>query len=112
MVTSWVTNYPRHSRQSVLLTGIHLMRTGEIEANLNILNANFKLPYLPELISRKLAGAEQSNLESSDMTFHEHEYLRLQKVLEQAGQDSKLPEAPSAQRELNDLLVRVRLRST
>src|SRR6185436_6782122 len=40
----------------VLLTGIHLMRTGVIEANLVTLNQEFKLPYIPELIARKLAG--------------------------------------------------------
>src|SRR3954452_14308063 len=33
----------------VLLTGIHLMRTGEVQANLRCLNEGFKLPYIPEL---------------------------------------------------------------
>ena len=37
----------------VLLTGIHLMRTGEVQANLGRLNENFKLAYIPELIERK-----------------------------------------------------------
>src|SRR5947209_1542949 len=44
----------------VLLTGIHLMRTGEVDANLLHLNEEFRLPYLAELIQRKRAGAEQS----------------------------------------------------
>src|SRR5919202_4085310 len=39
----------------VLLTGIHLMRTGEVEANLVRLNDHFRLTYLPDLIARKLA---------------------------------------------------------
>jgi predicted nucleotidyltransferase len=39
----------------VLLTGIHLMRSGEIEANLVKLNAIYNLPYVPDLIARKLA---------------------------------------------------------
>jgi hypothetical protein len=30
----------------VLLTGIHLMRTGRIEANLLALNQEFRLPYI------------------------------------------------------------------
>src|SRR5439155_14522668 len=42
----------------VLLTGIHLMRTGEVEANLLHLNEDFRLPYVPELVARKLAGPE------------------------------------------------------
>ena len=33
----------------VLLTGIHLMRTGELEANLVTLNQDFRLPCIPEL---------------------------------------------------------------
>ena len=40
----------------VLLTGIHLMRTGEVEANLVTLNEEFRLPYIADLVARKLAG--------------------------------------------------------
>ena len=94
----------------VLLTGIHLMRTGKVEANLEYLNRVFKLPYIPELISRKLAGAEKSILEDADMAFHDKEYVRLRAELEKASEDSKLPDRPSNKEALNDLLVRVRLR--
>src|SRR5436190_19732964 len=51
----------------VLLTGIHLMRTGQINANLVELNTEFKLPYIPDLVARKLAGPEQSALEDADI---------------------------------------------
>jgi len=40
----------------VLLTGIHLMRTGEVEANLVTLNEEFRLLYLAELVARKWLG--------------------------------------------------------
>ncbi len=93
----------------VLLTGIHMMRTGEVEANLQHLNSSFKLPYLDELITRKLQGVEKSHLEEADMAVHEKEYARLQRELEQASQNSHLPERPSSKGALNDLLVRVRL---
>src|SRR5437763_12378203 len=43
----------------VLLTGIHLMRTGEVEANLLRLNETAKLPYLADLIARKTGGEER-----------------------------------------------------
>src|ERR1019366_1919294 len=43
----------------VLLTGIHLMQTGVIEANLIRLNETAKLHYLDELIRRKVVGAEK-----------------------------------------------------
>lgn len=93
----------------VLLTGIHMMRTGEVEANLRHLNSSFKLSYLDELIARKSEVAEKSHLEEADMAFHEKEYKRLQCELEQASQNSHLSERPSSKEALNDLLVRVRL---
>lgn len=93
----------------VLLTGIHLMQTGVIEANLIRLNQEFNLAYLPDLIAQKLAGVEKSLLKDTDVAFHQGEYNRLQNQLEEAYQASNLPEAPSAKDALNDLLVRLRL---
>jgi predicted nucleotidyltransferase len=95
----------------VLLTGIHLMRTGEIEANLVHLNEEAQLPYLPELIQRKLAGPEKGRLAEADLEFYEREYDRLRAELEVAYVSSNLPERASAGEVLNDLLVRVRTRS-
>jgi len=93
----------------VLLTGIHLMRTGEVEVNLLRLNDAFKLPYLPELVCRKLSGTERGDLDETNFAFHEKEFHRLLGELEQAGQDSMLPELPSAKEQLNDMLVHIRL---
>lgn len=93
----------------VLLTGIHLMQTGIVEANLVQLNAEFNLAYIPDLIAQKLAGAEKSVLTDADVAFHQGEYNRLQTQLQEAYQASILPEAPSAKEALNDLLVRLRL---
>src|SRR5256885_10342048 len=47
----------------VLLTGIHLMQTGMVEANLGRLNESFKLAYIPELIERKVSGTDNGRLE-------------------------------------------------
>ncbi|HEY4261768.1 MAG TPA: nucleotidyltransferase domain-containing protein [Schlesneria sp.] len=93
----------------VLLTGIHLMRTGEIEANLNHLNETARLAYIPDLIARKKGGPEKGYLEQADLTFHHGEYERLRTVLQQAHEESHLPEVPSSAAALNDLLVRIRL---
>src|SRR6202451_1284075 len=49
----------------VLLTGIHLMRTGVIEANLLRLNETAKLPYIDDLVERKLSGPEKGRLPDS-----------------------------------------------
>lgn len=95
----------------VLLTGIWLMRTGEIEANLVTLNETFRLPYLPDLIARKTGGPEQSTLSDADIAFHAAEYQRLRAELQAAHEASRLIEQPSAETRaaLNALLVRIRL---
>lgn len=93
----------------VLLTGIHLMRTGTVEANLLNLNVYAKLPYIDDLVAAKLAGPEKGVLDAADLAFHESEYLRLTRELEGEHSVSSLPEVPSAKAALNDLLVRLRL---
>lgn len=95
----------------VLLTGIHLMRTGEVEANLVRLNDEAKLPYIDELIARKLAGPEQGAVEGLEWDFHQSEFERLLAELETAHQQSPLPEHPRAQEDLHRLLVRLRMES-
>jgi len=95
----------------VLLTGINLMQIGTVEANLVQLNQLFQLPYIPDLIALKLAGAEKSVLEDAALEFHQQEYLRLLGELEAAHQASRLPESPSANTALNDLLIRLRIDS-
>ncbi len=93
----------------VLLTGIHLMRSGEVEANLVTLNAEFKLPYISDLIERKLTGPEKSTLSDVDVEFHRREFERLRGMLEDAYQASSLSETPAGKAALNDLLIRLRL---
>ena len=93
----------------VLLTGIHLMRTGVVEANLRTLNDSARLPYLDELIARKVAGPEQDHLPPTDLRFHAAEYERLVGVLRATADASHLPEQPRAKPALQDLLIRLRL---
>ena len=96
----------------VLLTGIHLMWTGEVEANLVTLNEEFHLPYIADLVAQKLAGPEKSILNAADVTFYESEYQRLRRELQAAHDASALPELPGEETraKLSDLLVRCRLR--
>lgn len=92
----------------VLLTGIHLVKTGRVEANLVHLNEEFRLSGISALIARKTSGTEQSVLSDSDIDAHRREYERLRSELEAASARSQLPEAPSARAALSDLLVRLR----
>jgi predicted nucleotidyltransferase len=94
----------------VLLTGIHLLRTGIVEANLLRLNDEYHLPWIPELVARKVAGAEQSTLTIADVERHRPEFERLLARLAEEHARSSLPEAPSARPALHDLLVRLRMK--
>ena len=67
------------------------------------------MPYIGELVSRKIHGAEKSTLESPEFEFHQSEYERLLMQLESSGMESTLPDQPVGREALNDLLVRIRL---
>ncbi len=81
----------------VLLTGIHLMRTGIVEANLNRLNEEYELPYIPELIERKTRGTERQTLEQAEVSFYENEYDLLRKRLEDETSTDEAPRVPNGQ---------------
>lgn len=93
----------------VLMTGLHLMRTGEVESNLVKLNEAIKLSFLQELIEQKRTGPEKGILHRNDLEFHRREYERLTRQLEEAHEKSNLPETSSGRAALNDLLIRIRL---
>lgn len=92
----------------VLLTGIHLMCTGEVEANLTKLAPLYDLHDLLDLVQRKLEGTERGEA-GVDIEFHRKCYEALLNRLEAERESSRLPEQPSGQEELNSLLVRCRL---
>lgn len=94
----------------VLLTGIRLMRCGEVEANLSRLNEEFRLPHVAELIARKTSGSEESRVRGDDLPFHEAEFDRLGAMLEAAGAATHLPDEPPSRAALHDLLLRLRSR--
>jgi predicted nucleotidyltransferase len=91
----------------VLLTGIFLLETGEVESNLPRLNETFRLPFIGELIALK--QEEQAILIGTDLELHRETVVQLQVRLEAAFQESSLPERPSNLSALSDFLVRVRL---
>ena len=93
----------------VLLTGIHLMRTGRVLASLPQCNEDVRLPYVPELVARKTAGSEHALLPDGDVDFHRAEYVRLSRLLAEAAERSHLPPEPTCRAEMEDFVVRVRL---
>jgi predicted nucleotidyltransferase len=91
----------------VLLTGIHLLRTGEVEANLRVLNGTFWLPYIDELIAAK-TGGERIGLPAIDWAFHDGELSRLEQQMDAAFDSSPLGEVRDADA-VNELLIELRL---
>ncbi|NOL40036.1 nucleotidyltransferase domain-containing protein [Kribbella sandramycini] len=91
----------------VLLTGIHLMRSGEVQADLRQL-LDEAPEYLPELMAAK-AEAEHSALDGPSVEVLTADIERLRQELDEAEAGSRLPESSVADAGLHDLLVRARL---
>lgn len=89
----------------VLATGIHLMRTGELQADLTRLYA-YGPAYLPELVAAK---REAEHGAAPAIGPAERDVARMRAELEAARDASRLPEQASARAALHDLVVRVRL---
>jgi predicted nucleotidyltransferase len=93
----------------VLLTGIHLMRTGEVVADIRLLWTEAGLSYVPDLIEAKRAGEHGAWPEDVDREQLARDVTRLHETLDRAATDTHLPERPPAAADLDDLLVRTRL---
>ncbi|MBY8344714.1 nucleotidyltransferase domain-containing protein [Streptomyces spinosirectus] len=92
----------------VLLTGIHLMRSGQVRAHLPTLLGEMEAPaYLADLIAAK---AEQEHGKADvDHARVQADVERLHVVLDEAQTASALPDAPAVHDALHDLVVRIRL---
>jgi predicted nucleotidyltransferase len=93
----------------VLLSGIHLMRTGQVVANLGDLNDEFRIEEIAELVARKRAGAEAMLLTEHDLARHTALLDRLEASLQQAHEASRLPDEATSTAALDDFVVRLRL---
>ena len=91
----------------VLMTGIHLLRTGEIEANLPQLNESFQFGFLDELMEKKIHG-ENISADNLNWQFHESQLATLEATLDQAFEDSTLPIHPD-RIPISEYLVQLRL---
>ncbi|MEV7400513.1 nucleotidyltransferase domain-containing protein [Streptomyces sp. NPDC091267] len=94
-----------------LLTGIHLMRTGEVLAHLPTLLTRVQAPaWLPGLIAAK-AEAEHATAGGVDGATAGREVESLHLVLDEAQAASELPDGAGGSDALHDLVVRARLGS-
>lgn len=92
----------------VLLTGIHLMRTGEVVCDLGVLGQ--KIAYVPELIAAK-REAEHGPMPARAAAYLAADIPALRAELEEARDRSSLPQYadPAAVDTLHDLVVQTRL---
>ncbi|MEP3478270.1 MAG: nucleotidyltransferase domain-containing protein [Fuerstiella sp.] len=93
----------------VLLTGIHLMQTGNVQCNLQTLNEIHQSSEITELLEIKRHGIEKQVVDQCDFSFHEKAVERLTEQLKVESERSFLPDVPSAGDAINDLLIRIRM---
>jgi predicted nucleotidyltransferase len=90
----------------VSLTGVHLLRTGEVNANLAELAPVYGYVHLLDLIAAKSAERIAVALPVDE---HDQALSALQEELRAAYETSPLPDEPQNRAALNDFVVRVRL---
>jgi predicted nucleotidyltransferase len=94
----------------VLLTGIHLVRTGEVVADLpTLLIDRPDLADVRELIEIKRSGHETEVLDARLVGPAAARYAALRAELEVARDRSSLPERPSVRAEVDQLVIAARL---
>ncbi len=96
-----------------LLSGIHLMQNGRVQANLPELADRFDCPELAELAATKRQGRE--HMEAPDTEFGQREtFDTWRQRLETAHEETHLPDAVAdeTRHRLSDLLVDLRLDRT
>ena len=94
----------------VLLTGIHLGRTGRVEANLGVLlDDRPDLAGVRELIDQKRSGAEEATLGDHVIAPHRRTLEALQHELSETFAAAAWPDRPPARDAVAELLIRTRL---
>jgi predicted nucleotidyltransferase len=94
----------------VLLTGIHVLRSGTVESNLHRLLEAYPSPNAAlDLIAAK--SRELATMPNPEVQRHLVEIDRLRAELDVAWADSKLPETPNRAEDLEGFLFRLRCRS-
>ena len=89
----------------VLCTGIHLLNTGEVLTDLNVLAVDQQLSFIPELVAAKKEEYVEFKF---DVDQHMQNLSKLEQQLDSAFANSNLPENPFRE-PVNELLVRMRL---
>ncbi|MBS2034398.1 nucleotidyltransferase domain-containing protein [bacterium] len=95
----------------VALTGIHLLRSGQMNAHLPSLLEDYPESGVGDLVTQKRATCEHAPLDPGARERHLTRLRQLEQELQQAYQGSSLPCSGGAFQALHDFVVRVRLQS-
>ncbi len=91
----------------VVLTGIHVLKAGQILAHLPSLLELYPQPGVRDLIDRKQHGKEYTALETADIVTHIPCLERLAAELETSFLSSKLPDEVTTYGALDDVVIRI-----
>jgi predicted nucleotidyltransferase len=92
----------------VLLTGTHLLETGDVEANVSRVASARSLDFVADLVERKRRG-EQTTLEREEVERHAQRVSMLEADMLRAHESSRLPERVQNLAEVNEFLIETRL---
>ena len=92
----------------VLLSGIHVLKTAQIEAHLPTLLETYSHPSVQDLLEMKRQGHEKGQLDDELVRLHLAALAELEIALNQAFQESTLPEQVANWDALSDYVVRAR----
>jgi predicted nucleotidyltransferase len=95
----------------VALTGVHLMRTGELVADLNITGPEYGFGDVLELIAFKCERGEKSSLPANQDQVFKRRWPELERLLEEAVAMSHLPDEPPNREDVSEWLKAKRLES-
>jgi hypothetical protein len=94
----------------VALTGIHLLRCGEIVGDLTQLAPEYGFRDVLPLIELKRSGSEHDAVSPEEDAHHRRAWARLSAKLEAARDESPLPESPANAAACENWLVELRVR--
>lgn len=93
----------------VALTGVHLLRTGEVEANLAVLAPRYGFEPALELVALKIAHTEKGTVPPDVDAAHRARWADLGAALSAARMESPLPDEPANTDACERWLVETRL---
>ncbi len=92
----------------VLLSGIHVLKTGEIQAHLPTLLEQYPHRRVEGLLEMKINGSEKGPLEDAVLRLHLLKLSEIEQELDLAFSESSLPESVENLPALSDYVVRAR----